>query len=370
MLKAGVTAQHMADGSVDSLALADDSIVDADIKSDAAIAYSKLALTGAILNADIDGMDAAKLTDTIDDARYGVNVTTQGNVFNAASQLVRMGADNKLPAVDGSNLSNITGSQVDSIDADKINEGMLKAGVTAQHMADGSVDSLALADDSIVDADIKSDAAIAYSKLALTGAILNADIDGMDAAKLTDTIDDARYGVNVTTQGNVFNAASQLVRMGADNKLPAVDGSNLSNITGSQVDSIDADKINEGMLKAGVTAQHMADGSVDSLALADDSIVDADIKSDAAIAYSKLALTGAILNADIDGMDAAKLTDTIDDARYGVNVTTQGNVFNAASQLVRMGADNKLPAVDGSNLSNITGSQVDSIDADKINEAC
>jgi hypothetical protein len=36
-------------------------------------------------------------------------------------------------------------------------------------------------------------------------------------------------------------------------------------------------------------------------------------------------------------------------------VTEMGNTFNGATQLVQMGADGKLPAVDGSNLTGIEG---------------
>jgi hypothetical protein len=35
---------------------------------------------------------------------------------------------------------------------------------------------------------------------------------------------------SVTKQGNTFNGASELVQLDADSKLPAVDGSNLTNL--------------------------------------------------------------------------------------------------------------------------------------------
>ena len=35
---------------------------------------------------------------------------------------------------------------------------------------------------------------------------------------------------DVTKQGNTFNGASELVQLDADSKLPAVDGSNLTNL--------------------------------------------------------------------------------------------------------------------------------------------
>ena len=40
-------------------------------------------------------------------------------------------------------------------------------------------------------------------------------------------------GTNVTVQGNTFNGAEQLVKLGIDGKLPAIDGSNLTNMVGA-----------------------------------------------------------------------------------------------------------------------------------------
>lgn len=87
------------------------------------------------------------------------NVTTQGNTFNGASQLVQMTAATKLPAVDGSALTNLTATNLSS-----------------------------------------------------------------------GTVPDARLSTNVTTQGNTFNAANKLVQLDGSAKLPAVDGSNLTNL--------------------------------------------------------------------------------------------------------------------------------------------
>jgi hypothetical protein len=39
-----------------------------------------------------------------------------------------------------------------------------------------------------------------------------------------------------TLMGNTFNGATQLVQMGSDNKLPAVDGSNLTNLPAGGTD--------------------------------------------------------------------------------------------------------------------------------------
>lgn len=58
-----------------------------------------------------------------------------------------------------------------------------------------------------------------------------ANVDTTNASNINSgTLDDARLSSAVTTQGNTFNAANKLVQLDATAKLPAVDGSNLTNL--------------------------------------------------------------------------------------------------------------------------------------------
>jgi len=57
------------------------------------------------------------------------------------------------------------------------------------------------------------------------------NIDTTNASNITSgTLGDARLSSAVTTQGNTFNIANKLVQLDASAKLPAVDGSNLTNL--------------------------------------------------------------------------------------------------------------------------------------------
>lgn len=144
------------------------------------------------------------------------NITTQGNTFNGASQLLQLNGSTQIPAVSGALLTNLNASNVAS-----------------------------------------------------------------------GTIADARLSTQVTVQGNTFNGASQLVQMNASTQLPAVSGINLTNLN----------------------ATNIASG-------------------------------------------------TIADARLSAQVTVQGNTFNGANQLVQMNGTTQLPAVSGINLTNLNASNL------------
>jgi hypothetical protein len=58
-----------------------------------------------------------------------------------------------------------------------------------------------------------------------------ADVDTTNASNIASgTLSDSRLSSAVTKQGNTFNGVSQLVQLDASAKLPAVDGSNLTNL--------------------------------------------------------------------------------------------------------------------------------------------
>lgn len=95
-----------------------------------------------------------------------VNVTTQGNTFNGASQLVQLDSIGRLPAISGNLLVSLNASN-------------------------------------------------------FTGG----------------TLADARLSANVTTQGNTFNIADKLVKLDVSNRFPASNGSLITDLNASAITS-------------------------------------------------------------------------------------------------------------------------------------
>lgn len=154
-----------------------------DVSDGAAGTTKKISYANVGANAIINASNVT--SGTLNDARLSANVTVQGNSFNAASKLVQLDGSAKLPAVDGSQLTALTATNITS-----------------------------------------------------------------------GTLPDARLSTNVTVQGNSFNAASKLVQLDGSSRYPALDGSQITNLSKTQVglssvpnvDCTDATNITSGTL--------------------------------------------------------------------------------------------------------------------------
>ena len=153
----------------------------------------------------------------------------------------------------------------------------------------GTVTSTMIANDTIVNADINSAAAIVDTKLA--------------------TISTAGKVSNSATTATNLNTASAIVARDASGNFTAgtITAALTGNTTGTHTGAVvgNASTVTNGVYTTDT-------GTVTSTMIADGTIVNGDISASAAIAYSKLALTGAILNADLAGSIAnTKLANSI-----------------------------------------------------------
>jgi hypothetical protein len=216
-------------------------ISDTNISASAAIAYSKLALTGQVVNADISSSAAI--------------------------------AYSKLALTSSITNSDISGS----------------AAIAYSKLALTS---------SVVDSDISPSAAIGYSKLALTASIVNADIASGAAISRTKIATGSASHVIVNDgSGNLSSEAALATSRGGTGVSSSatyptsgvvLTDSNSAVVTGKTLSGNDNTFSNIGYA---------------SLSLAG-GIVNADISASAAIAYSKLSLAGRIVDADVSASAA------------------------------------------------------------------
>lgn len=146
------------------------------------------------------------------------NITTQGNTFNGANQLIQLNGSTQIPALSGALLTNLNASNIAS---GTIADARLSTQVTVQGNTFNGANQLVQLNGST-------------QIPALSGALLT----NLNATNIASgTIADARLSTNVTVQGNTFNGANQLVQMNASTQLPAVSGVNLTNLNASNIAS-------------------------------------------------------------------------------------------------------------------------------------
>ncbi len=232
-----------------------------------ATVFDKVQADGSLIT-NLNGANIA--SGTVNDDRLSNTITKEGNSFNGANQLVKLDANQKLPARDGSQLTNLTAENIE-----------------------------------------------------------------------TGIVDDARLSNNITKQGNVFNGANQLVELDSSQKFPAKDGSQITTINGSNISS---GTVNDDRLSNSITKKGNNFNGANQLVQLD--------------ANQKFPAKNASLVTDINGSNVS--SGTVADARLSNNVTKKGNTFNGASQLVQLDSSQRFPAKNGSQITSINGSNVSS----------
>ncbi|MEO9870993.1 beta strand repeat-containing protein [Ekhidna sp.] len=253
-------------GVVSSLEITDGTISNADLGADA-VQGSNI-LDGTILNADIADVAVGKITGAPNLDLDETDDLTTADIGTAPGNVVTLSGTNTLPALDGSALT----------------------GVTATIPAN-SITGTELANDAVGSTEI------------LDGSITDIDIGDVSAGKVT--------GLGTSATLNVGTADLDVVQVQSGGFLPPLDGSNLTNVTATiPVNSI--------------TGTELANDAVGSTEILD----------------------GSITDIDIGDVAAGKVT--------GLGTSATQNVGVADGNVVQVQTGGLLPALDGSNLTNVT----------------
>lgn len=262
--------------------------------------------------------------------------TTAGDTiyFTGASTPVRLGITNSkvlTSAADAPSWGTVTNTHVDAAAAIAYSKLNLTGGIVNADVAAGAaIAKSKLAALSVTDSDVAAAAAIAYSKLNLSSAIVNADIAAGAAVAYS----------KLNLAGAIVNADVAAGAAIAKSKLAAL------SITDSDVNSA----ASICYLKLKLT----------------DAIVNADIKSSAAIAYSKLNLATSIVNADIAAGAAVaysklNLVSSIGNADIAAGAAVAYSKLNLATSIVN--ADVAAGAAIAYSKLNLTGASIVSLSA-------
>ena len=168
---------------------------------------------------------------TFDDALQTITIASQGNVQSVNTKTgavvltttdITEGTNEyhtsaRVRAVILTGLSLVTNSVISATDSVLVAFGKLQAQITA------NLSTLTSHTSNTSNPHATTKAQVGLSNVA--------DVDTTNASNIASgTLSDSRLSSAVTTQGNTFNGVSQLVKLDASAKLPAIDGSNLTNL--------------------------------------------------------------------------------------------------------------------------------------------
>jgi hypothetical protein len=168
---------------------------------------------------------------TFDDALQTITIASQGNVQSVNTKTgavvltttdISEGTNEyftaaRVRAVLLTGLSLVTNAVISATDSVLVAFGKLQAQITAN-----------LTTLTTHVADTNNPHAVTKTQVGLSNV---ANVDTTNASNISSgTLADARLSSLVTTQGNTFNTANKLVQLDTNSKLPAVDGSNLTNL--------------------------------------------------------------------------------------------------------------------------------------------
>ena len=272
------------DGSISTAELADGAVTDAKVNAAAAISYSKLNLTGTILNADLAGSIAyskLSLTNTIVNADVATSAAIAYSKLNLATSIVNADIAAGAAIVDTKLATIGTAGKVSN---------------TATTATDANTASAIVARDASGN---------------FTAGMITANVTGALTGNASTVTTNANLTGDVTSVGNATSIASGVIVNADVNASAAIDKTKISGtaVTLADTGTVTSTMIaNDTIINADINSAAAISYSKLSLGT---SIVNADISTSAAIAYSKLALTGAILNADLAGSIApSKITGT------------------------------------------------------------
>jgi hypothetical protein len=383
-----ITDIKLADNSVTTAKIANNAVITGKI-ADGAVTTNKISndavttvkiLDGNVTNAKLaSGIDATKIT-------TGTLPTARLNVGTGANQLVQLDGTGRLPAVDGSQLTNLPGGgDITAVVAGTGLTGGATTGSATLNVNTGTgANQIVQLDGTgrlpIVDGsqltNLPGDISAVVAGTGLSGgattgsATLNVNV-GTAANQIPQL--DGTGKLNVSTIPSGVNP-NQIVQLDGTGRLPTVDGSQLTNLPGDISAVVAGTGLSGGATTGSATLNVNVGTAANQIPQLDgtgklnvstipsgvnpNQIVQLDA-SGRLPAVDGSQLTGLAGGGDITGVTAG--TGLTGGAASG-DATLNVNVGTSPNQIVQLDGSGRLPAVDGSQLTNLPTSGGDITD--------
>jgi len=287
----------------------------------------------------------------------GLGTSATLNVGTGANDVVQLDGSSRLPAVDGSQLTNIspTGallitnnlSDLNSASTARTNLGLGTSSTLDSGTSNGNVVVLDATGLPAVDgSQLTNVTATDSTKLAIANNL--SDLNNATTAR-------TNLGLGTSATLNVGTGANDVVQLDGSSRLPAVDGSQLTNIspTGallitnnlSDLNSASTARTNLGLGTSATLDSGTSNGNVVVLDATGLPAVDgSQLTGVTATDSTKLAIANNL--SDLNNATTAR-------TNLGLGTSATLNVGTGANNIVQLDGSSRLPAVDGSQLTNL-----------------
>jgi uncharacterized metal-binding protein len=337
----------------------------------------------------------------------GATSTLNADVGTGANQLVQLDGSSRLPAVDGSQLTNLPSAPVTSVNGATGAVNLYADDATLNLAGDGIVVSGTGATSTLdVDSGTTANKIVKLDGSARLPAVDGSQLTNLPSAPVT-SVNGATGAVNIyaddttlnidgtglvlsgtgatsTLNADVGTGANQLVQLDASSRLPAVDGSQLTNLPSAPVTSVNGATGAVNLYADDATLNLAGDGIVVSGTGATSTLdVDSGTTANKIVQLDGSARLPAVDGSQLTNLPAAPVTSVngatgvvniyADDSTLnidgtglvlsgtGATSTLNADVGTGANQIVQLDASSRLPAVDGSQLTNLPSAPVTSV---------